>query len=207
MSALTREQQTIEGALKLINREVWVVTAQAAYGILRGQRGGLTATWVSQASLDPQRPVMVVGIAPNHFTAELIDASKCFALHLLNYDQTEMALDFAIGSGRTRDKLMKYDLLVGASGTPILRECLAWFDCRVIDRHDTGDRIYYWAEVLDGGKTFTARDSENHPLREQELFTAATSEQKQALRRNLVADLELQSALAEKWRAGLAVPE
>lgn len=207
MSALTREQQTIEGALKLINREVWVVTAQAAYGILRGQRGGLTATWVSNASLDPQRPVMVAGIAPNHFTAELIDASQCFALHLLNYDQTEMALDFAIGSGRTRDKLIKYDLLVGASGTPILRECLAWFDCRVIDRHDTGDRIYYWAELLDGGKTFAARDSENHPLREQELFAAATSEQKQALRRNLVADLELQSALAEKWRAGLAVPE
>jgi hypothetical protein len=42
-------------------------------------------------------------------------------------------------------------------------------------------------------------------LLEQELFAAATSEQKQALRRNLVADLEVQTALAEKWRAGLAV--
>ena len=207
MSALTREQQSIEGALKLINREVWVVTAQACYGILRGQRGGLTATWVSQASLDPRRPVMIAGIAPNHFTAELIDASQCFALHLLNFDQTDMALDFAIGSGRSRDKLINYDLLVGSTGTPILRECLAWFDCRVIDRRDTGDRIYYWAEVLDGGKTFAARDSENHPLREQELFAAATSEQKQSLRQNLVADLETQSALVVKWRAGLAVHE
>lgn len=207
MPELTRELQAIEGALKLLNREVWVVTAQATTGILQGQRGGLTASWVSQASLDPQRPVMVVGIAPNHFTAELIEASGCFALHLLNFDQTSLALDFAIGSGRTRDKLIKYDLLVGASGTPILKECLAWFDCRVIDRRETGDRIYFWAEVLDGGKTFAARDSENHPLREQELFDAATSEQKQALRRNLVADMEIQSALVEKWRAGLAVPE
>ncbi len=77
------------------------------------------------------------------------------------------------------------------------------FDCRVIDRHETGDRIYYWAEVLDGGKTFTARDTENHPLRERELFAAATSEQKQALRRNLVADMETQSTLVEKWRASL----
>jgi flavin reductase (DIM6/NTAB) family NADH-FMN oxidoreductase RutF len=207
MPQLTREQQTIEGAFKLLNREVWVVTAQGAHGILRGQRGGLTASWVSQASLDPQRPVMVAGIAPNHFTAELIEASGCFALHLLNFDQTSMALDFAIGSGRTRDKLIKYDLLVGASGTPILKECLAWFDCRVIDRRETGDRIYYWAEVLDGGKTFAARDSENHPLREQELFEAATSEQKQALRRNLVADIEIQSALVEKWRAQLTPTE
>ncbi len=81
----------------------------------------INATWVSQGSIDPQRPVMVAGIAPNHFTAELIDASQCFALHLLNFDQTTMALDFAIGSGRTRDKLINYDLLVGASGTPILR--------------------------------------------------------------------------------------
>lgn len=207
MPQLTREQQTIESAFKLVNREVWVVTAQGTHGILRGQRGGLTATWVSQASLDPQRPVMVIGIAPNHFTAELIDASHCFALHLLNYDQTPMALDFAIGSGRTRDKLINYDLLVGSTGTPILRECLAWFDCRVIDRHGTGDRIYYWAEVLDGGKTFAARASENHPLREQELFQAATSEQKQALRRNLVADMEIQSALVDKWRAQLVLPE
>ena len=48
MPELTREQQTIEGVLKLVNREVWVVTAQAAYGILRGRARGSTATWVSQ---------------------------------------------------------------------------------------------------------------------------------------------------------------
>ncbi len=36
MPELTREQQTIEAALKLVSREVWVVTAQAAYGSFGG---------------------------------------------------------------------------------------------------------------------------------------------------------------------------
>ncbi len=196
---LTPQLQAIDQVIRLINREVWIVTAQA-----HDQRGGLLASWVTQASLDPARPVMVAGIAPNHFTADLIDRSGCFALHLLGKKQTDLALNFAIGSGRDRDKLAGLTTRQEITSAPILTECLAWLDCRVIDRRDTGDRIYYWADVLSGGRTLAARDPDSTTLREQEVFAAATAEQKQMLRANLHADLEIQAALVEKWRAQLS---
>ena len=59
----------VESIFRLVNREIWIVTAADGE-----RRGGLAATWVSQASIDRDKPVVVIGIAPNHFTAELIDA-------------------------------------------------------------------------------------------------------------------------------------
>ena len=68
----------IDGVLRMIDREVWVLTAAAA-----GQRGGLTATFVSAASIDRERPVLLAGIGSGHFTAELIEAGGGFVAHLL----------------------------------------------------------------------------------------------------------------------------
>ena len=67
----------IEEVFGIVDREVWIVTATDGT-----RRGGLVATWVSQASIDREHPVVLIGIAPNHFTAELIDASRAFGLHL-----------------------------------------------------------------------------------------------------------------------------
>ncbi len=53
----------IEQVFGLIDREIWIVTAAAG-----GKRGGLVATWVSQASIDKHTPTVVVGIAANHYT-------------------------------------------------------------------------------------------------------------------------------------------
>ena len=69
---------SIDRVLKLVNREVWIVTASHD-----GERAGLTATWVSQASIDPDDPLVVIGLAPNHRTAEVVAAGGAFALHLL----------------------------------------------------------------------------------------------------------------------------
>src|SRR5829696_10406770 len=90
----------VEAALRLIDRELWIITA--AHG---DRRGGLLATWVSAASIDPERPILLAGIGPNHFTAELVQSNNAFAAHLLRLDQIELAWNFASGSGRDRDKL------------------------------------------------------------------------------------------------------
>src|SRR6478609_10965789 len=95
MLALTQ----IDTALRLIDRELWIITAASG-----GRRGGLLATWVSAASIDPERPILLAGIGPNHFTAELVQSSRAFAAHLLRPDQIELAWNFANGSGRDRDK-------------------------------------------------------------------------------------------------------
>ena len=107
---------TIDSVFRLVNREIWIITAAAG-----DRRGGLTATWFAEASLDRQRPVVLAGIAPNHYTADLLDASGSFAAHLLTPQQASLAVDFALGSGRERDKLASLATSAGRTGSPILR--------------------------------------------------------------------------------------
>jgi flavin reductase (DIM6/NTAB) family NADH-FMN oxidoreductase RutF len=183
----------IEQVFGNIDREVWIVTATNG-----SQRGGLVATWVSQASIDREHPVVLIGIAPNHFTAELIDASRAFCLHLITEGQIHHAWNFALGSGRDRDKFAGIVSKVAETGSPILTECLAWLDCRVFAVERTGDRNYYWADVIAGETT-----SSGSPLTESQLFRSATDAQKQLLRMGRDADITIQRPQQEAWRANL----
>jgi flavin reductase (DIM6/NTAB) family NADH-FMN oxidoreductase RutF len=36
------------------------------------------------------------------------------------------------------------------SGSPILLDALAWIDCRIVGRHDTGDHAVLFGEVVEG---------------------------------------------------------
>src|SRR5262245_5099791 len=186
----------IDSVLRLIDREVWIVTSAAA-----GNRGGLTATWVAPASIDPQRPVLLAGIAPNHFTAELIEESHAFVAHLLRSDQASLAFDFAKVSGRHGDKLTGLEFASGVTGAPVLRDCLAWLDCRVMARYDAGDRLFYWGDIVAGGRVTSGK-----PLQEQAFFAGLGPDERQILMRGRELDLEIQRPLHAAWRSALDKP-
>jgi flavin reductase (DIM6/NTAB) family NADH-FMN oxidoreductase RutF len=206
----------IDVALRLIDREIWVVTAADGE-----RRGGLVATWVSSASIDQERPVLLAGIAPNHFTAELVQASGAFAAHLLRPDQSELAWKFASCSGRNRDKLAGLACSRGRTGSPLLVDCLAWFDCRVFARYDAGDRLFFWADVVGANVAGTGAPAErvglpsvesgpstadyatrNLPatLREQAFIRSLTDEQRRQLATDRNAELTVHRPLAQSWR-------
>ena len=173
---------------------MWIITAAVG-----GRRGGLTATWVSPASIDRERPVLLAGIAPDHFTAELIDASGGFAAHLLRVDQAAVAWNFARDSSRDRDKLAGLTTNDTPGGSPVLADCLAWCDCRVLARYDAGDRLFYWADVLSAQQV-----GSGPPLCEQALIHSLTDEERQALIASRQADIARQRPLHEAWRRALA---
>jgi flavin reductase (DIM6/NTAB) family NADH-FMN oxidoreductase RutF len=183
-----------EHIFRLLDREVWIVTAAAS-----GRRGGLAATWVSPASIDQERPVLLAGIATNHFTAELIDASGSFAAHLLRTDQVELAWNFAGSSGRSRDKFGGLATAGSDTGPPILADCLAWLECRVLHRYDTGDRLFYWADVI-----LSAQHGPGPALREEAFIRGLSDEQRRQLAANRDADIGAQRPWHESWRRQLA---
>ncbi len=185
--------ETIDKLLRLIDREVWLLTAAAGE-----RRGGLLATWVSVASIDPQRPVLLAGIAPNHFTAELVQQSGRFVAHLLQPAQTALAWNFADGSGRDRDKLAGLATKNSQGSGPQLTDCLAWFDCRVFSRYDAGDRLFFWADVVAAGEP-----DQGVPLREKEFIRSLTDEQRKSLLASRSADVAWQQAEHEAWRRRL----
>ena len=183
-------QQQIDSVFRLVDRPVWIVTSAAG-----GRRGGLVATFIMQASIDPTAPLVVAALAPNHFTAELVAQSGGFTLHLVAPRQLDLLWRFSIGSGRDVDKLVGLATTTGASGSPILDDCLAWLDCRVVTRYDGGDRWYFWADVLAGGQ-----NSAEPPLTEQALLAAASPQQRAALVANLQTDRQLHGPLRTLWR-------
>jgi flavin reductase (DIM6/NTAB) family NADH-FMN oxidoreductase RutF len=173
-----------------LDREVWLVTAGAG-----DRRGGLIATFVSQASLAPSLPRVLVGLGKPHFTWELVEQSDAFALHLLGDEHLDWVWRFGLQSGRSVDKLAGLETRSGVSGAPILLDARGWLDCRVEARLDTGDRTVYLAEVLD------ARPPDARPLLTVTRLALQTPPE---LRRELDAqrshDAAIDARAIETWR-------
>src|SRR5712692_10589331 len=131
-----------------LDREVWLVTAQAG-----PVRGGLIATFVSQASIVADMPRVLLGLAHQHHTWEVVEASGAFALHMLGEDNLEWVWRFGLESGRNRDKFADLTVRTGSTGSPILDGTVGWLDCRIEARLDGGDRTVYLAEVVEGAVT------------------------------------------------------
>ena len=176
----------INDVLKLLDPAVWLLTAEAA-----GRRGGLVATFVNQASIVPDLPRVVVGLAKQHHTAGLVAASREFVLHLLDESQVELAWRFGLHTGRDMDKLAGLSVTTGSR----LTDAPAWLACRAEAAFDIGDRTLYIAEVTAGRieRPFT-------PLTMQRLLAVASPEQMAALRDGLQRDAAIDAAAIQAWR-------
>lgn len=179
-----------QSILSLTDPEVWIITAAD-----RDRRGGLVATWVKPASIDPAAPSLVVAIDAGHFTGELVSAAGAFAAHLIRPDQVDLVWRFAIGTGRVTDKLAGLEFASGQNGSPLLADCQAWLDCKVYETKSTGDRTYYWADVLAAKQV-----SSGAPLAVQEVFSHAKPEHLQALSKAKSADIDAQRPLRAAYR-------
>ena len=115
------------------------------------------AVAVGGASIVPSMPRVIIQIYKRNYSHELIHRSGAFALNFLRQDQLQYIKDFGLVSGREVDKLagVSYDLKV--SGSPILKDCWGYLDCRVINAMDGGDMTCFLGEVLEGN---TLSDSE-----------------------------------------------
>jgi len=170
---------------------LWVVTAAAGQ-----RRGGLIATFVSRASLVPDLPRVVVGIARQHHTWELIEVSRCFALHLFDEAHLDWVARFALGSGRDRDKLAGLSVTHGQTGSPLLADALTWLECRVEASLDTGDRSLFLAEVVATGPLRSGQ-----PLTVQRMLRLLPKSQLEELKALRQRDIGIDRQAIISWRS------
>lgn len=174
-----------------LDREVWLVTAQNG-----SRRGGLIATFVNPATIVADLPRMLVGIAKQHYTWELIEASNAFALHLLGEQHLDWVWHFGLQTGRDAYKLDGFRTRQMSTGSPVLEDAIGWLDCRVEARLDAGDRTVYLAEVVQGGVTHFAP-----PLTSRRLMQAAPPARLAELKRHLHHDSESDAEAIRQWRS------
>jgi len=169
---------------------LWLVTA--ANG---GKGGGLIATTVTQASIVAEMPRQLITIDKRHNTHALIEGSGAFAMHLIDETQLDLVWRFGLESGRDVDKLAGLQFHTGATGSPLLPEALAWFDCRVEARMDSGDRTVYLAEVVDGRHQRTGP-----PLTSRRFFAIAPQEKQKIMGEQYEHDARLDAVSIQGWR-------
>ncbi len=74
-----------------------------------------------------------------------------FCVHVLGADNIPTGKHFGLVSGKKTDKFAGVEFDVKATGAPILRDAIAWLDCKVVSHHDAGDHTLFIGEVLEGG--------------------------------------------------------
>jgi flavin reductase (DIM6/NTAB) family NADH-FMN oxidoreductase RutF len=123
--------------------ELWApITAVSAEH--EGRASGLVCSTAVSASLDPERPRVVLQLRKDNLTHDLALASGALTLHLLRRDQQELFRFLALDTGPPRE------------------ETLATAECRVVATLDAGASTVILAEVVAGerrpGEPFTVAD-------------------------------------------------
>ena len=109
-----------------------------------GKVNGMIASWVSQVSYDP--PLIMAAVHPNRYSHQLITQSQCFALHVLAKDRKDFLKRF-----KGPDALAKFSDIKwrkGQTGSPVLADCVAWFECEVVTSLDPGNHTVFIGKVM-----------------------------------------------------------
>jgi len=126
-----------------------VVAITAARG---GKRNGMISDVAIRASIVPDVPRLMILVHKFNYTHDMIFETGRFALHALHRGQFDLIERLGFESGRDRDKLAEVPHRPGALGCPILEDCWAWFECRVINVMDTGSSTCFLGEAADFGR-------------------------------------------------------
>jgi flavin reductase (DIM6/NTAB) family NADH-FMN oxidoreductase RutF len=133
----------IDRAFNVAVRGVMVITTR-----LDNKLYGLSASWVSRSSEQPF--LAKISVWKENFSRDLIKKSRIYAINYLKEGQQNLAIHFGRQSGRDVDKFLHVSYFTDITGSPILKDCLAYLDCKVIDELDSGDHTIFLAEVLSG---------------------------------------------------------
>lgn len=122
---------------------LYVVTAGNGQNI-----GGMIASWVSQVSYAP--PLIMLAVHPKRYTHHLIRDYASFVLHVLDKGQKDFLSRFKGPS--PAGKLSGLKWTPGITGAPVLADCPASLECRVIHFLAPGNHTLFIGEVVQAGR-------------------------------------------------------
>lgn len=110
-----------------------------------GTPHGLTVNSFTSLSLDPL--LVLVNIDKQAGVYDAFMQSDTYAINILQQGQKALSRQFATSG---IDRFAGVNYRSGQLGAPILDGCLAFFDCKIVNRLDGGDHTIFIGEVLDG---------------------------------------------------------
>ena len=134
---------------EVLNRVTWKIpNALVLIGSRSGdERNAMTATWVTQLSMDPV--LIGVGVDNSAVTHRLISASGAFTVNLWSADDTRVFVKFSKPAEDDGERLNGRPVRAATTGAPIFEEALAWIDCAVRHTLDLGTHTLFVGEIVD----------------------------------------------------------
>jgi flavin reductase (DIM6/NTAB) family NADH-FMN oxidoreductase RutF len=90
-------------------------------------------------------------MSPTRHTYNVVEASGRFCINVLGETSFDLARRFGFNTGSEMEKFEGVEQRRSKLGSPILKASVAWFDCRVVDRHPVGDHVLLVGEVAEAG--------------------------------------------------------
>lgn len=135
-------EQEFIAAFKKMTHGLYILTTSHEETV-----NGMVASWVSQVSYTP--PLVMVAVHPNRYSHNLIEASGCFALHVLAQHQDNLLKRFK--GPDPAEKFASISWSRGRLGCPIVSSCLAYMECEVTAVYSPGNHTLFVGEVKDAG--------------------------------------------------------
>jgi len=110
---------------------------------------GMTANAVCSVSLDPL--LVLVCVNKQARTHPVLTKSGVFGVNVLGEGQEQVSRLFADDSADSEHNLTGLAYRRGVTGAPILEDCLAYVDCRVVATYPAGDHTIFVGAVEDVG--------------------------------------------------------
>jgi flavin reductase (DIM6/NTAB) family NADH-FMN oxidoreductase RutF len=118
------------------------------------RRHGLTVSGF--LSISPEPPLVLISIGQELTSDLLLQASGAYAINFLRDDQAELSDRFAGCLGEV-DRFAGVTTRTAATGSPILEDCAAWLDCRIVSSQVVGDHTLFIGEVVAAGVNGAAK--------------------------------------------------
>jgi flavin reductase (DIM6/NTAB) family NADH-FMN oxidoreductase RutF len=111
-----------------------------------GQLQAMTANAVCSLSLDPL--LLLVCVDKNTHTHGVLERGGAFTVNVLGDHQEDVSRVFARRGPPEVGSLRGQPYHLGATGCPILDDCVAYVECRVAEMLEGGDHSIFLGEVI-----------------------------------------------------------
>ena len=111
---------------------------------------GYIANTAFQVTAEP--PQIAVSCHKDNLSSRIIKESGLFAISVLKLDAAaDLIGTFGYKSGKDIDKFEELEFRTGITGVPIVTaDCVAWFECKVVQTLDVGSHTLFIGQVVDG---------------------------------------------------------
>ncbi len=125
----------------------WTTGVVIVTSMFEGQQYGMTVHSFTSISLEP--PLICVTLKRLTHTHDLVVKSGMFSVTILTAAQKELSDRFAGKVPNLVDRFAGIQTETISLDSPVFKDGLAYFDCRVVNSVPVGENTLFIAEVLD----------------------------------------------------------